>query len=211
MGILLFLVFAVLFPPYAICYVSVLYIASGGDVAAPPRRPAGCPASRRPLRRRRLRHSGLADPRRAPSRRDGVTAPAAPPAAGADAWKAAADPLAGQPPAPAAGRRRPALRPWPRRTRPPVPARRTRPRLADEPPSAAAAEPQTAVTQVRRRGSRAARSASPSGASRAVSSGRAPEPPAWSSVTRAGAAAPGAPGFARGEGRAGAGESSTLH
>ena len=59
-GILLFLVFAVLFPPYAICYVSVLYIASGGDIAvaatpagglpgippAPPAPPAyGTPAS----------------------------------------------------------------------------------------------------------------------------------------------------------------------
>lgn len=35
-GILLFLVFAVLFPPYSVCYVSVLYVASGGDVAVAP-------------------------------------------------------------------------------------------------------------------------------------------------------------------------------
>ena len=35
-GILLFLLFAVLFPPYVICYVSVLYIASGGDVVPAP-------------------------------------------------------------------------------------------------------------------------------------------------------------------------------
>ena len=32
LGLLLFLLLAVLFPPYAICYVSVLYVASGGDV-----------------------------------------------------------------------------------------------------------------------------------------------------------------------------------
>ena len=36
MGLLLFLVFAVLFPPYSICYVSVLYVASGGDIAVVP-------------------------------------------------------------------------------------------------------------------------------------------------------------------------------
>ena len=95
-GLLLFLVFAVLFPPYSICYVSVLYIASGGDVAvakapagglpgippAPPAPPSyGAPAS--------PTYGGP------PSGATGVTAPAGP-----DAWKAAADPLAGVPPAP---------------------------------------------------------------------------------------------------------------
>ena len=52
-GVLLFLLFAVFFPPYAICYVSVLYIASGGDTVAGAGQAAGCPASRRLLRRRR--------------------------------------------------------------------------------------------------------------------------------------------------------------
>ena len=68
-GLLLFLVFAVLFPPYAICYVSVLYIASGGDVAvaaapagglpgippAPPAPPAYGARRNRPTARRRRR------------------------------------------------------------------------------------------------------------------------------------------------------------
>ena len=99
-GLLLFLVFAVLFPPYSICYVSVLYVASGGDVAEakapvgglpgiPPAPPApssyGTPAS--------PTYGGTVPGA------TGVTTPVAPPA-GADAWKAAADPLAGMPPAP---------------------------------------------------------------------------------------------------------------
>ncbi len=104
-GLLLFLIFAVLFPPYSICYVSVLYIASGGDVAvavpagglpgippAPPAPPAyGTPAS--------PTWSGPAPGA------TGVTTPVAPPPAGADAWRAAADPLAGQPPLHAPGGR----------------------------------------------------------------------------------------------------------
>jgi hypothetical protein len=103
-GILLFLLFAVLFPPYAICYVSVLYIASGGDVVpapvggglpgippAPPAPPAfGAPAA----------PTGGG---RAPGAYGG--AGGAPRQGGDDAWKAAADPLAGlaPPPPPLAG------------------------------------------------------------------------------------------------------------
>ena len=97
-GILLFLLFAVFFPPYSICFVSVLYIASGGDVVpakagglpgippAPPAPPAyGTPAS----------------PVVSPYAGTGAGAPAVPRQRGDDAWKAAADPLAGQaPPAP---------------------------------------------------------------------------------------------------------------
>ncbi len=88
-GLLLFLVFAVLFPPYSICYVSVLYIASGGDLAvakAPvgglPGIPPAPPAPPSPT------YGG-------PSSGVGATA-----LAGPDAWRAAADPLAGVPPAP---------------------------------------------------------------------------------------------------------------
>jgi hypothetical protein len=91
-GLLLFLVFAVLFPPYAICYVSVLYIASGGDLA-PAAAPTGVlqgvpPAPPAPASYGAGSYSGPAAP---------VT-PGQP--AGDDAWRAAADPLAGQPPAP---------------------------------------------------------------------------------------------------------------
>jgi len=98
-GLLLFLVFTVLLPPYMICYVSVLYIASGGDLApaavqaggglpgippapvAPP--PSGAPSYDAPA---------FGSPSYGPS-----APPAAP--AGGDAWRAAADPLATQPPA----------------------------------------------------------------------------------------------------------------
>ena len=125
-GLLLFLVFAVLFPPYAICYVSVLYIASGGDVAvaapagglpgippAPPAPPAyGTPAS-----------PTWTGP--APGA-TGVTTPVAPPPAGADAWRAAADPLAAQPPVDAFD----AAPPAPPRT---TPRRRSRDTAADAP------------------------------------------------------------------------------
>ena len=90
-AILLFLVFAVLFPPYAICYVSVLYVGSGGDIATVP---AGGGL-------------GLPPAPPAPPAYGGQTfgapptysmPPGAP--AGADAWKAAADPLASAPPPP---------------------------------------------------------------------------------------------------------------
>lgn len=98
-GVLLFLLFAVFFPPYSICYVSVLYVASGGEAEpvrrgglpgippAPPAPPAfGTPSS-----------PAAADPYGS-----GATAVTAGPRQGGDdAWKAAADPLAAQaPPAP---------------------------------------------------------------------------------------------------------------
>jgi hypothetical protein len=91
LAIVLFLVFAVLFPPYAICYVSVLYVGSGGDLVAVP---AGG-------------GMGLPPAPPAPPSYGGQTYGAAPtysmppgPSAGADAWKAAADPLASAPPPP---------------------------------------------------------------------------------------------------------------
>ena len=109
-GLLLFLVFAILVPPYTICYVSVMYLGSadaaepvqgGGLPGIPPAPPAppapaayGTPAS--PV---------MAAP--AAGAATAVTAPGVPPApparppAGDDAWKAAADPLATAPPAPA--------------------------------------------------------------------------------------------------------------
>lgn len=91
-GLLLFLVFAVLFPPYAICYISVLYIASGGDLA-----PAAAPTGV-------LQGVPPAPPAPTVYSADSYSGPAAPvtprPPAGEDAWRAAADPLAGRPPAP---------------------------------------------------------------------------------------------------------------
>jgi hypothetical protein len=97
-GLLLFLVFAVLFPPYTICYVSVLYIASGGDVAVGA--PAGGLPDIPPAPAAPAAFGTPASPTwtgSAPGA-TGVTTPVAPPSAGADAWRAAADPLAGQPP-----------------------------------------------------------------------------------------------------------------
>jgi hypothetical protein len=92
-AILLFLVFAVLFPPYAICYVSVLYVGSGGDLATVP---AGGGMG-----------MGIPPAPPAPPAYGGQTFGASPTystppgaPAGADAWKAAADPLASAPPPP---------------------------------------------------------------------------------------------------------------
>ena len=91
LAIVLFLVFAVLFPPYAICYVSVLYVGSGGDITTvaagggmgiPPAPPAPPSYGAQTF--------GTPPTYSMP--------PGAP--AGADAWKAAADPLAAAPPPP---------------------------------------------------------------------------------------------------------------
>jgi hypothetical protein len=92
-GILLFLVFAVLFPPYSICYISVLYVASGGEFASVP---AGGGMGTLPP----------APPAPSVYAGQGMGRPptySMPPrtAAGADAWKAAADPLASSPSPPA--------------------------------------------------------------------------------------------------------------
>lgn len=99
MGILLFLLFAVFFPPYSICYVSVLYVASGGDVV--PAKPVGLPGI--PPAPPAPPAFGTPGPpvTAAPYAGTGTTATAAVRQGGDDAWKAAADPLAGQaPPAP---------------------------------------------------------------------------------------------------------------
>ena len=95
-GLLLFLLLAVFYPPYSICYVSVLYVASGGEVE--PARPGGLP--------------GIPPAPPAPPAFGAPSAPAAAPYGGAatgvtaglrqggdDAWKAAADPLVAQVPA----------------------------------------------------------------------------------------------------------------
>ena len=98
-GILLFLLLAVFYPPYSICYVSVLYVASGGETEpartgglpgippAPPAPPAfGAPSSPAAV---------------APYGPAATGVTAGPRQGGDDAWKAAADPLAAQgPPAP---------------------------------------------------------------------------------------------------------------
>jgi len=99
-GILLFLVFAVLFPPYAICYVSVLYIGSGGDIetvpagggmgvsTVPPAPPAPPAYGTQPYETQGYGAAPYGTP----------AAPVPAPPASADAWKAAADPLASAPP-----------------------------------------------------------------------------------------------------------------
>ena len=93
-GVLLFLVFAVLFPPYAICYVSVLYVGSGGEIVTVPAgggmgmAPPAPPAPPAP---------GAAT---YGSASYGTTATTWGPPAGADAWRAASDPLAAAPPPP---------------------------------------------------------------------------------------------------------------
>jgi hypothetical protein len=91
-GLLLFLVFAVLFPPYSICYLSVLYVASGGDVAVVP---AGGGIGTLPP-------APPAPPAYGGQSYGTPPAYSMPPEtpAGADAWKAAADPLAAAPPPP---------------------------------------------------------------------------------------------------------------
>ena len=109
-GLLLFLVFAILFPPYTICYVSVMYIGSArrgrGRAQA-----AGCRASRR--RRRR--------PRTAPAQPTYGTRPrprSGGPAAGATgATMPAAPSAAGRTPG---KRRRTRWRPLRRRRRSPA-------------------------------------------------------------------------------------------
>jgi hypothetical protein len=91
-GILLFLVFAVLFPPYSICYISVLYVASGGDIAVVP---AGGGMGTLPPAPPAPPAYGAGSFGTPPS----YSMPPGPPASD-DAWKAAADPLATAPPPP---------------------------------------------------------------------------------------------------------------
>jgi hypothetical protein len=90
-GVLLFLVFAVLFPPYSICYISVLYVASGGDIAIVPA--GGGMGAAPPPPPASPSYGGTA-------MTASYTAPPAGAQAGADAWKAAADPLSAPPPPP---------------------------------------------------------------------------------------------------------------
>ena len=126
--------FAVLVPPYVICYVSVLYISSGAEIGA-----------------ERVKTGGQAGYAPGPPAPPAFGAPAAPAVAGQaaggygaavprqgddDAWKAAADPLAGQAPppplaSPASGG--PSAMAPGRTTAPPTPAR---PRLRRRPPRA---------------------------------------------------------------------------
>ena len=56
LGVLLFMLLAAALPPYAICFVSVLYVASGGDQASGVR--AGGGMSLPPASRRRRRPTG---------------------------------------------------------------------------------------------------------------------------------------------------------
>jgi len=90
--------FAVLVPPYVICYVSVLYISSGAEVGAE-RAGAGAVPSYAPAPSAPPAFGAPAAPVVAGQAGGGYGA-AAPPQGGDDAWKAAADPLAGVAPAP---------------------------------------------------------------------------------------------------------------
>jgi hypothetical protein len=114
-GVLLFLGFAVLVPTYSICYVSVMYLGSGGAQpavagAAPmagvpiPPPPGGPTYSLPPAPPYPPAVSGPATPAIAAPPPPPPSAPAPPPPGPADAsaWKAAADPLAAQPPSPPA-------------------------------------------------------------------------------------------------------------
>ena len=115
---ILLLVFEIAAGPFAICYISTMYLGSSGEVVAPsagygvPAPPAygagtyGLP----PVPPADQAYQPAAPPSIAPPPgRDALTAATAVSAgavgaaaspAGADVWKAAADPLAGQPPAP---------------------------------------------------------------------------------------------------------------
>jgi hypothetical protein len=95
-GILLFLVFAVLFPPYAICYVSVLYVGSGGDIATVP---AGGGMGIPPAPAAPPAYGGQSQGGQTYGAAPVYSMPPSAPAT-ADAWKAAADPLASAPPPP---------------------------------------------------------------------------------------------------------------
>jgi hypothetical protein len=102
LGFVLFLLFAVFVPPYVICYVSTMYLGSGGAaepvavgaVPGAPLPPApgttyGTPAS----------PTVAAPPAGEATAITAAGAPVPPPPADADAWRAAADPLAARPPA----------------------------------------------------------------------------------------------------------------
>jgi len=116
LGFILFLVFAVLVPPYFICYISTMYLGSAGEAVQAPAGGYGVPAPPAygaapyvtpPVGG--MTYQPAAPPPIAPAVGQGaVTAAtvipvgAAAPTADADAWRAAADPLAAQPPAPPA-------------------------------------------------------------------------------------------------------------
>ena len=94
LGVTVLIVFAVLYAPYYICYVSVLYVGSGGDVVAVP---AGGGMGIPPAPPAPPAYGGQTTFGAQPT----YSMPPGPPAS-ADAWKAAADPLASAPPPPLA-------------------------------------------------------------------------------------------------------------
>jgi hypothetical protein len=120
LGFVLFLVFAVLVPPYVICYVSTMYLGSAGEAVLASAAAYGMPAPpaygaapyMTPPARGQLYQPPAPPPIAAPAGQGELTAATAvaavppPPAADADAWKAAADPLSASPIAsPAVGER----------------------------------------------------------------------------------------------------------
>ena len=119
-GAILLLVFEIAAGPFAICYVSTMYLGSSGEVAVAPTAGYGVPAPPAygasayglppaPPPAGQAYQPAAPPPIAPPPGRDALTAATAVSAGavgvaaspvGADAWKAAADPLAGQPPAP---------------------------------------------------------------------------------------------------------------
>ena len=111
LGFFLFLVFAVLVPPYLICYVSTMYLGSTGEAVRAPAAGYGMPAPPAyggtpyvtPPAGGQMYQPAAPPPVAPPAGQGAVTAvivagvgPASP-TADADAWKAASDPLAVQP------------------------------------------------------------------------------------------------------------------
>ena len=125
LGFVLFLVFAVLVPPYVICYVSTMYLGSAGEAVVAPAAAYGAPAPpaygaatvRDAARRRADVPAARAAAHRAAGRsgrtdrRHAVAAVPPPRVADADAWRAAADPLSASPIAPPAAAERAAVVP----------------------------------------------------------------------------------------------------
>jgi len=113
LGFVLFLVFAVLVPPYVICYVSTMYLGSAGEAVpvpaggyAVPSPPAyGAAPYVTPPAGGHMYQTAAPPPIAPPVASGALTAATAvvagamPGSADAEAWKAAADPLAAQPPA----------------------------------------------------------------------------------------------------------------
>ena len=125
LGFVLFLVFAVLVPPYVICYVSTMYLGSAGEAVVAPAAAYGAPAPpaygaapyMTPPAGGQMYQPPAPPPIAPPAGQGDVTTATAvaavppPRVADADAWRAAADPLSASPIAPPAVAERAAAEP----------------------------------------------------------------------------------------------------